>query len=66
VQALPLGRALFGWVAVPTAVLRPLTGGINDLFSGRALTGMQDQPGDIWTATVLGQEDRRPKAGGAA
>lgn len=61
IQVLPLGNALFGWVAVPTPVLQPLSAGINDLFGGLQLTAVDALPpddpieGPTWDVTVIGQ-----------
>lgn len=61
IQALPLDDGnLFGWVAVPTPVLEPLTAGINDLFGGVRLTTVTEQApdpvqGPTWDVTAIGQ-----------
>jgi hypothetical protein len=55
VEVLPLRNRVFGWVAVPTLVLRPLTDGLNDLFGGVQVTdiGPEAHLEDTWTATAV-------------
>jgi hypothetical protein len=57
VQALDLGAAPFGWVAIPTTPLQPLTTSLNDLFGGVQITNVQSVPAEvpIWNVTVVGQ-----------
>lgn len=57
VEVLPLRNRVFGWVAVPAPVLRPLTDGLNDLFGSVQVTELVPEAGqaDTWTATATGQ-----------
>ena len=57
VEVLPLDNNAFGWVAVPTFLLEPLTGGINDLFGGIRVTELEPETGspDQWNVTAIGQ-----------
>ena len=57
VEVLPLRNRVFGWVAVPTGLLRPLTDGLNDLFGGVRVTDIAPEAHleDTWTATAISQ-----------
>ncbi len=57
VEVLPLNNRVFGWVAVPAGLLRPLTTGLNDLFGGIRVTSIAPEahPEDTWTATAISQ-----------
>jgi hypothetical protein len=57
VEVLPLNRNAFGWVAVPTLLFEPLTGGINDLFGGIRVTELEPETGapDHWNVTAISQ-----------
>lgn len=57
VEALPLNNRVFGWVAVPTLVLRPVTESLNTLFGNVRVVDLAPtaDADDTWMATAVGQ-----------
>jgi hypothetical protein len=55
-NVVPLGDSPLGWLAVPTAVLRPVADTVNGLFGNVVFTDVRPQPnGQGWDVTVVGQ-----------
>lgn len=55
VQVLRLGRSSFGWVAVPTALLRDTAGRVNELFGNVQLVDVDPVPGrEAWLVEGVG------------
>lgn len=57
IEVLPLRNRVFGWVVVPTRLLRPVAEHINALFSGIQVTAIAPEPhlADTWTVTAISQ-----------
>jgi hypothetical protein len=55
VQVLRVGQTSFGWVAVPTALLRSTAGRVNELFGNVQLVDVDPVPGrNEWSVTGVG------------
>jgi hypothetical protein len=55
VEVLPLRNRVFGWVAIPTPLLRPITDDLNQLFGGIQVTEIVPEAdvANRWTVTAI-------------
>ncbi len=55
VQVVPVGNSSFGWLPVPTAVLRPVVGGVNNMFGSRVELQGVSSSGQALTVKGVGR-----------